>query len=248
MFRKIAATILLIPALALCDVTSMHLAVLAKKKAGGGGGGAVTYDAYTHSSDSGTTVTSFSFSHSIGGGVTDGLVVVTVSWHGTTTPASDSVTVGGNTATAVSGAEVSHGFGSTKQYYYATGSTTGSVTIAGSWTGAADVFVTAESFSNVDQTTPIDGGVSLSAVSGGAQRTITVSSETDDMTLAVFVQRSAGGAATVDDQTSNYTTNNTGDLNDHAGSVASGAASNSHNFTPASSLWTRGVGVNINHN
>lgn len=118
---------------------------------------AITFDAQSNAVGS-SRVSPLSWVHTIGAGATKGILMIGIAYY--VGVSIDSVTVDRNAATLVATKGTGGGgHPETQIYYYLTGSTTGSVTIAVNWTGNMDSFSLgcAMSYFHVDQTTPILG-------------------------------------------------------------------------------------------
>ena len=130
-------------------------------------------------SSAGTSIASCSFT--IPGGTTNGAVAVGLTFQTPGTPTAITVTVGGASATLVSGTDT----GSTPPsgtrrrgmiYCVATGSTTGAQTVSVSWTGSTNGDAGMIGASGVDQTTPCNNGTFASTTTATMATSITSTS------------------------------------------------------------------------
>jgi hypothetical protein len=227
MIRKLLALecallLFVLPAFAMQGATMQGIV---NTSAPAAGGNTVVFDA--SASTQVFTTTSLSYTHTIGGGVTNGAVAVELIFGAAVTGVT--VTVNGSSATLISGTTGADSNSSfhCMAYGIATGSTTGAVTIAAAWTTSATANAISSSFSVVNQTTPFQNGNVNGSGGFGANNTITITSATGDMTV--------DGA----DDTSGAPTSPTKTLITTVGvlgaSRAAGAASNVH-------AWTTGGG------
>lgn len=117
-----------------------------------------------------------------------------------------------------------------------------SITPAGTFGGANDIYYNATPYQGVNQSTPVRLGTYTSATGSSTSPSLVVSSNTADLTKTVL--NSGGGAITATNQTSDGT--NTGGSyaggSDHA---TSAATSVTHTWTQGSSAWAI-IGFSIN--
>jgi len=139
---------------------------------------------------SGTSVT---FNLVIGGGVTNGAVLVMIGFN-TTEGTSVSVTVGGSSATEVSGAYSSVGFVFSRMFAIATGSSTGTKSVVASWTGTTAASVIAMSASGVDQTTPANNGKEQVGMWFGDAPSFAITSASSDLSVDCVLAYTGGAS------------------------------------------------------
>jgi len=108
------------------------------------------------------------------------LLVVGLSTAGA--PTGVSVTYGGVALTLATGTSVTNGSTHTEIWYLVNPSSTAADIVA-TWTGSVAAVLGAVAFNNVDQTTPIAGGVTATGAS--TKPSVTIASRTGDMVLAV---------------------------------------------------------------
>lgn len=182
-----------------------------------------------------TTLTYTAFSPGAG---SDKVVVVCLSM-GKPVPTNVTVTFGGTSMNAVSGAFVSANGYICYIFALAIGSSTSSGNIVASWTTATECIMDAISFSGVDQTTPCTNGNSASSTTGNPS--LTVTSATDDHTIACTSCERNLSAPT---QTQRWYTNATSQVN-AGGQTGAGASSVTLGWThDISAKWSM-AGCNI---
>lgn len=188
----------------------------------------VAFDAEAHSgAEAATSIADFTLT--IGGGVSNGAVVVWFAWGESGAPTGITITVGGNTASAIPGTQASNSdLVGTEMFGLATGSDTGAQTISVSWTGTNSCTAVAVNLSGVDQTTPFQNGAAVGYDYGETAASLTITSATNNMTLDGVTDRTAT-TPTGPSQTSRWAFAE--NSNGSAGSTAAGAASNDHDWT-----------------
>lgn len=190
----------------------------------------VAFDAVAHSSlaSAGTSIPSFNIT--IGAGVTNGAVVVGLTFENTTTTGI-SVTVGGNAASLVASTTASNTF-QTMLYCIATGSTHGATAVVVSWTGSVAAAAGAISFSGVDQATPCNNGNSATATTTGSAtpESITITSTSGDLTFD-WNTNNGPVATTSPNQMSRFQFKGADFLNSNSGSTGPGTGTATHTWT-----------------
>ena len=218
-----------------------------KPTSGGGGGSAPVYDAYADGAVSnGSSIPSFNLN--VGSGGNAAVIVSVRSEASTATPAADiTVTVGGVSATLISGATGSdQGFAKNHLFGVAIGAATGNQAIVVSWTsGNAFNHAVASSFTGVDQTTPFDNGNGRAIGFGATSSTLSITSATGDLTFSDVGEKGGVHETVTVNNTTRY--NLLGGDGRAVGSTAAGAASVDHIAT-ISTGSSRGVHVGCNLN
>lgn len=148
---------------------------------------AATFDAagYGENTSSGTSIPDFTVTQA----GTDGAVAVVLLFSNNAV-SGVTVTIGGVSASLISGTDT----GSTVDYRsmiygLATGSASGSQTVAVSWTGSSWAGASALAATSVNQSTPFSNGTTNTGGSGPTA-SITINSATDDLTFAGFAAES----------------------------------------------------------
>lgn len=163
------------------------------------------------------------------GSITNGVVVVGLAFYvGGGGVSGISVTVGGVSATLLSGSDsgTSNVGQRTLIYYLATGSTTGSVAVVVSWTFATQLAWGATSFSGADQTTSCQNGNASQNYSSSPS--LTVSSATNDISYAVM---GAVGNNVISSPSNTSAWNAYGITTSGAAQYASGASSTTYTWS-----------------
>ena len=209
-----------------------------------GGGSAAAFDATAHGSTSaaGTSITSFNITL---GSLTDGMVKVDLGFSSNAVSAV-SVTVGGSSATLVSGTDSTTSSAYRGMTYcIPVGTTSGAKAVVVSWTGTSSGAATASSWQHVNQSTPCSHGTfafCASACTGTSA--VTITSATNDAASDGLTAES-GATPTAPTQTS-VAAFRSGDFQIGMGvSRAAGAASVGFQWT-TSSGWVE-TGVDIVH-
>lgn len=200
---------------------------------------AVAWDAQ-QSTTTTATATSASLTLTIGGGVTNGAVIVAAHFYtnaGTVT----APTVGGNSTTAITGADTGTGqYPRTVLYGILTGSTTGAQTVSISWGTATSCIIGAMSFSGVDQSSianAFQNGNKAGATNsvGPAVVTITSSSSSSIIaTCAIGYNNSSLTSPTTQTQRYSNNDNHSGEgfnINGAGGTEAGNGSSRTHQWT-----------------
>lgn len=145
------------------------------------------------------------------------------------------VTVGGTSATLVSGTDTTTDRSHRSMIFVvAKGTATGNQSVAVSWTTAADCIAAAVGASGVDQSTPMNNGTWASGAS--TTPSVTITSASGDLTLDT-ASCSFGKALSAPTQTQRWDIDNN-NVNG-AGSTGPGTASPTHSWTMApSDGWT----------
>jgi hypothetical protein len=177
----------------------------------------VVWDAATVN-DNSDSDTSSSFSHTIGGSVTNGYTGACIATRGGgATIAVSSVDIGGSAATLLRAADTAASeFGTTRIEIWgrATGSTTGAITINPTVASADRFRTTAFSLSGVDQTTPV-GTVPAAVTATATSITQNVSSAVNQLVVSCTAINTSGvsgvtaGAGQTSRQLNNTDLNNT---------------------------------------
>lgn len=201
----------------------------------------VAFDNVATGSNSSATTSIPSFNLVIGA-IVNGAVVVAISFAQNTVSAV-AVTIGGVSATLISGTDTGTTATSRSMMFgLATGSTTGSQAIVISWTGAANAIAGAVSAGGVNQATPFINGTAAHGQdngSGGGDPSITITSAANDMTMD-NVADDAGAAPTAPTQTSRYSGRDGAFQIGNGGSTAPGAATVTHAWTvTAFAIWAQ---------
>lgn len=202
---------------------------------------AVAFDAVAHGSTSAAGTSIPNFTLTIGGGVTNGAVVVGVAFLNAT-PTSVAVTIGGSSATNITNTNATNSNGTrTLLFGLATGASTGATTISVSWTGSASGSAGALSFSGVNQGTPFTNGTTHTVITGagGGTDSVTVTSTSGDMTLD-FNMNDGPTAPTSPTQTSEISNNSADFAIWIAASINGGGGTATH-------TWTFGAFQNVAH-
>lgn len=197
------------------------------------GWGAVAYDATANGQRTTADVTIADFTLTIGS-ITNGAVGVGLVFSANTATGI-TVTIGGVSATLVSGSDSGTARASRSMIYaLATGSTTGAQTVSIAWTGAMRAAAAAVSMSGVNQSTPTANGTFASGTP--TPSSVTVTSATGNLTLEAssFV---SGNAPTSPTQTSVYAAN-PGSQVGIGVSRADGGATVVHGWSNTGSAWT----------
>jgi hypothetical protein len=208
---------------------------------------AVAFDAVAHNSTSvnGTSIPNFTLT--IGGGVTNGAVVVGVSFE-STVPTGVGVTIGGTSANLVSNTTATNGtVTQTLIYCLATGSSTGAKTITVTWTGTSGAGAGAISFSGADQTTPCNNGNNAIPTTGGTPtaESISITSTSGDLTFDWNNNNGGNTQPTAPNQTSRFSFTHADFNNASAGSTGPGTGTATHTWTFATFEFISISGVNI---
>lgn len=162
--------------------------------------------------------------------------------HGNNTSTSFTGSVGGVGGSLIAGTDAGT-TGTTRTLMFGvTAPPTGSQTGTMSWTTADDSNLGYISATGVDQTTPFTNGT-FNNTDGSNNGTVTVSSATGDMTVAIGCAANGPGTITTATQTERWN-GDTGSTRG-AGSTAPGAATNVHNFTAGAGNATCTSGCNI---
>ena len=208
----------------------------------------VDYDATADgAANSGSTsITPFNITLGAGadGGVAVGLTFDNVAVSGI------SVTIGGVAASLIAGTDTNadaYGFKDNRCLIYgrATGSTTGSVAIAVSWTGSSGAVAGALSFKNIDQSTPFNNGTELYFNNGSGSpvpASLTVTSTSGDRTFS-FIGTEAADTQTAPTQTERFNRVNGSFSVRSQGSTGPGTGTTTHTYTIAAfkECWHSGA-------
>lgn len=150
--------------------------------------------------------------------------------------------IGGVSGSLVSGTD-SVAVGSLRTLIFGvTAPATGTQSGTMSWTTAQNSGLGCLTATGVDQTTPFANGT-FNNTEGSNSASVSVSSATNDMTVAVCGAGNGVASISVDTQTSRWTGG--GGATRCAASTADGAASNTHNFTASSGNITCTSGCNF---
>ena len=206
------------------------------------GGGSVLYDTVATVGSSSVDVESLSTSITLAGD--NGAVAVSLVFRDAV-PGGLTVSVGGQSASAVSGATSNESdLVSVIIYGVAMGSASGSQTVSASWTGARYCGLAAVAFTRVDQTTPFQNGAGASYAYGVTAASLAITSAVNNMTLDVVTNRS-NDAITGNTQTERYNFNASSAGLTMAGSTAAGSPSNTHAWTISGDRGAH-AGVSVN--
>lgn len=149
--------------------------------------GAVSFDAQTATAVQGASGTSHA--HTVGGGCTNTIVVVTVASFVSGGTTVNALTIGGNSATQIGGTTDES---RRLEVWYRKGVSTGSNTVAVTMNATADLINTsARSYCGVDQVTPL-GTPTVTYDPGNGQPSISVSGASGDMIIDSIVSRIDG--------------------------------------------------------
>ncbi len=204
----------------------------------------VAYDAVSNQAETTGDITSLGWNHTIGA-ITNGVVVVGLTWRYTAIPSNVAVTVDSVSAPKVTGTGQSQGLIASELYAVATGSKSGVVAIAVSWTEAAPAGGAAISFGGGNQATPVNGGCGQIYEYGDGAYDQAIASAIGDATMDLATNRSNGDNFISPTQTSRVNWN-CSDVGLHAVmSTAVGAASNVHGWTQTNASRGTQSGVNI---
>lgn len=199
---------------------------------------AATYDAAGYGENASATTSIPNFTITLAG--TSGAVLVFLAM-GDTTATGITVTIGGVSASLISGTDTSAPSSYRSLVYgLATGSTSGSQTVSISWTTGMYAAASAICATNVDQTTPFTNGTGNSSGSGGTG-SVTVTSATDDLTFA-GISCESGGVPTSPNQTQVHADSAAFQVGIGT-SRAAGAASVQHTWSTGSGWAMSGVNI-----
>lgn len=170
---------------------------------------AITFDAQSDSIVDNTTTTSYA--HSVGGGCTNPIVIVSVGSYVFGGGVVTAMTIGGTSATFISSTTSES---RRLEMWYRKGVSTGSNTIAVTMDTTLDVInVSARSYCGVDQTTPL-GTATTTYDPGNGQPTINVASTAGDWVIDAILSRKAsaltvtvGAGQTQRDNAEDFSTN-----------------------------------------
>ena len=220
-------------ALLLCLPLAAQIIIVVKKPSGAGG--TVTYD---NTASGGANSSPLSFNITIGSG-SNRAVAVGCSFSSSVTGIT--VTVGGSSATLVSGTQ-SSGESYISTIHVLAAPSSGSQSVSVSWTGTSSTYCGAVSASGVDQATPMNNGT-FEHNGSGPTASVTITTTTGDLTFSV-VSCESGSTPTSPNQTSrwaasqNFTTGS-------GGQTATGTGTISHTWATGSG-WLMS-GANFKH-
>jgi hypothetical protein len=222
-----------------------------------GGGGTAAIDAVTNisTSGSGTNITTLSYTHTVGAGLTNSYVIVVVSVNDQNNPsATATVTFGGTSMTALTstnGVLPNNTAGTGRVYLFGLLSPTA---------GANTVLITTSapvvdsslgtiiggsiSFSHVNQSTPT-GTLATNTGSGTAPATGSITSQSNDIVVGFAGVGSAMSAWPATDKTHLNVNGNSG-CGNVGMSTAPGAATVTFTWTSLSDFWAT-AGISVHH-
>lgn len=200
--------------------------------AGNGGTSSDTMQASAVTTVSGTPIT-------LGSSATC-LVVVANLEGSTVLPTSITATWNSVSMTSVGSPAVSSNI--TAAAFYLTNPTTGSHTLALSWTNSADIYVGAVSFKTTNTSTCVNTGDYTTTVTGTGPHTITVTSGANDATVASYITNGSTPTVNFNLMWADSALNPGG-----AGNYQLGGTSNGHVFTGGGGTLPTGVGVHVVH-
>jgi hypothetical protein len=193
---------------------------------------AITFDAATLTSDGSVSV--LNFSHTVGGGCAQPVIVVDVHWTDNNAFVISSLTIGGVSATLIDTVYLFDAGNRWTATYRRIGVATGSNAIAITMSGAvsSSISAMARSYCGIDQTTPTGTPSQATGDSAGPAQS-TVSSASGELVIATAQVRNETLNGTVGGQSQRYN-----DTDGRAGADLAGAGSVTMQFTlSASSQW-----------
>lgn len=201
---------------------------------------AVTFDATANGNSSGSATT-MSCTLTIGSG-SNRAIGIGLCFSDTATPTGVTVTVGGTSATLVSGTDSSAlGPDTTTMIFVLANPASGSTTVTANWTNATYGVIGADSVTGCDQTTPMTNGTTA-FTNSGTSLAIPVTSASGDLTMTC-VSLESGSAPTATDRTERWRLSNAFNCG-CGGDTGPGTASPTHTWTFASTA-TVGSGANF---